>query len=419
MLRLTRKSWLTSLRVITQLFGVFALSSVFLSLSAFAQLDQTLRVRKQYNLVSARIDSLVRAMETTEADALDTSKLPEPDDALALPSDVQVMAIFWADDEAKVWINDHFVGETRLTPVEVVVPNLYLKSDNIVRVRGWDTDYVESGFLFGLYVKKADMLHPILVSDESWEGTAGPVESITYAHSMPDIPKAEVIWSQQTFGMVEMSKRFGSGAIRDAGTAAGERRFSGAESREMSLHAFVAELAVLETERERLREDLRSRATSLTVPQYSGQSEGSLTLGKAGPLQEFSTKPVSEQVKQWAETLQPEQQTLVYPDRRRLRGEGAATEGGVLAAASGDGERNQSYQPPSDRRNREPGSQEGQHGAAGGGGGDGGADGQVSASGGGFGGRASRLGLLIPTLILASYAVYATREWRRLSREAA
>lgn len=386
-----------------------------------ATLDETLAIRKQYNVVSAKIDSLVRAMREQDASSIETEKLPDGREALNLPDDTQVVAIFWADDEAQVWINDHFIGETRLTPVEVVVPNLYLKSDNVIRAKGWDTDYVESGFLFGLYLKRNGKLHPVVVSDDSWTGVTAPLETITYAHTMPDIPQAEVIWSPNTFGLVEMTTRFSAGRVREAAASTGDT-FTASETREMSLHAFVAELSVLETERERLRSELRRRSSTLSVPGFSGQSNaGALTLGKAGPLKEHVTKPVSEKVKAWSEQLPAEQQGLIYPERRRLRGEGEATAQGELAAAAGGVEdRDKAYVPPSDRRNREPGSEDGQPGAAGGGGGEGESEGEPGAAGGGgFTGRSSRLGLLVPTIILAAYAVYATRTWRKLSNEAA
>jgi hypothetical protein len=385
-----------------------------------AELDETLVVRREYNAVSARIDSLVRAMEARDVGALETAKLPDGRESIALPEDSEVVAIFWGDDEAKVWINDHFVGETRLTPVEVIVPALYLKSNNVIRARGWDTDYVESGFLFGLYLRRNEVLHPIVVSDESWYGVNGPVETITYAHSLPDIPKAEVIWSDRTFGAIEMTVQFDAGKIRRSAQDGGESQFAGGESREMTLHAFVAELAALETDRERLRAELKRRASKLSVPGYTGsQSLTSLTLGKAGPLMEHTTQPVSEQVKRWTEQLPAEQQALVIPSRRGLRGEGQATvAGGQVTGAGGDEDRRAAYVAPSDRRNEQPGTEDGRAGASGkGGGGSEDEMGTGSIGGGGFVGRASRLGLLIPTLLLATYAVYATREWRRLSQQ--
>ena len=85
--------------------------------------------------------------------------------------------IFWADDEARVWLNDFPVGETRLTPVEVTVPDLYFQGQNRLRVRCWDTDRVESGFLGGLYLKdRAGRLYPIVVSNGTWETTGGRVQ---------------------------------------------------------------------------------------------------------------------------------------------------------------------------------------------------------------------------------------------------
>ncbi|MBS14502.1 MAG: hypothetical protein CME19_23305 [Gemmatimonadetes bacterium] len=356
-------------------------------------------------------------MESRDAGTLDVEKLPDGDDSVQLPSNVDLVAIFWADDEAKVWINDHFVGETRLTPVEVEIPSLYLRSSNVVRARGWDTDLVESGFLFGLYLRRAGVLHPVVVSDDGWTGVSGPVETITYAHSLPDILQAEVIWGETTFGVVEMTRRFGMAQVRDAGGGAGDD-FTGGDRRDMSSHAFVAELSVLETERARLRSELKAVASTLSVAAFTGSVDGgALTLGKAGPLKEAVTKPVSEKVKAWSERLPPEHQTLIYPERRRLRGEDAATVAGerVVPAGGVDG-RTTVYQPPTDRENRRPGATKGV--VAGDGDGLGEADGSGGyPGGGGFAGRASRLGLLIPTLILTAYAVYATRQWRRLSEE--
>ena len=382
-----------------------------------ADLGETVAFRKQYNRVASRIDSLVRAMQAKDVGALQTDRLPDGRDVLRLPNDTQVVAIFWADDEAKIWINDYFVGETRLTPVEVVIPELYLRSTNVVRVRGWDTDYVESGFLFGLYLRRQGRLHAIVVSDDSWEGIGGPVESIMYAHSLPDIPSAEVIWGTRTFGVVEMQTWFDAGSVRQAGQDAGADPVSGV-AREMSLHRFVAKLAVLETERDRLSAELRKRSVALSVPAYRGTSvQGSLTLGKAGPLEEGTTQPVANKVRTWSDKLPREQRSLIYPDRRVLRGEAEATHlGDLVTGAAGGTNRADAYTPPSDRRNTAPGSQDGSSGS-----GTAGAEGEEEAGshtaggGGGFAGRASRLGLLVPALILATYAVYATRQWRRMS----
>jgi hypothetical protein len=216
-----------------------------------------------------------------------------------------------------------------------------------------------------------------------------------------------------------MMARFGAAQVQQAGLAVEQSTFANGERQEMSLHAFVAELAVLETDRERLKAELRRRASTLSVPGYTGSGGMmSLTLGKAGPLKEGITKPVSEQIKRWSEQLPPEQKTLVIPDRRALRGEGASTAAGEVAAgAAGSGDRRNEYVPPSDRRNEQPGTEDGQPGSAGGGGG--GTEEATGAGGaaGGFGGRASRLGLLLPALILATYALYATRQWRRISRK--
>ncbi|MBK34111.1 MAG: hypothetical protein CME26_01105 [Gemmatimonadetes bacterium] len=381
---------------------------VLVSEGVYAANDEALTLRQEYNTVTARIDSLVRTMGVDDRNALDTTRLPEELETSIVPDGRDVVLIFWADDEAKVWVNDYFVGETRLTPIEVIVPSLYLRSTNRIRVRCWDTDWVESGLLLGLYLRgEGGTLHPIVTSDASWEGVGGSVEEIAYAHSLPDIPDAEVVWGPRVFGLVEMTKSFDRTHIREA--AARDANQARGEAREMRYHDFVGQLALLESERSRLSEELRSRATASAVPGFSGAGVGAgLTLGKAGPLEEKASRPVSAAVGRWAKTLRPAIRKLVYPDRRHLRGEGSATEAGE-APASGDehGDRTATYRPPSDRRNSQPGMETGSSSDDGGGGG------APAIPSGGGGGRATRLGLLIPTGILSAYVLFVLLQLRK------
>ena len=75
--------------------------------------------------------------------------------------------IFWADDEAEVFINGYRVAQTRLTPVQIEIPKLYLREQNVIQAHCWDTDGVESGFMAGLYVRdEQGRLRPVLVTDE-------------------------------------------------------------------------------------------------------------------------------------------------------------------------------------------------------------------------------------------------------------
>ena len=127
--------------------------------SGYVDAVDRVALRREYNDVSAAVDSLVRMMQKADAEVL--KKLPEARPERVLPEGMTAVMIFWADDEARVWLNDFPVGETRLTPVEVTVPDLYFQGQNRLRVRCWDTDRVESGFLGGLYLKDgAGRLYP-------------------------------------------------------------------------------------------------------------------------------------------------------------------------------------------------------------------------------------------------------------------
>ena len=324
--------------------------------------------------------------------------------------------IFWADDEARVWLNDFPVGETRLTPVEVTVPDLYFQGQNRLRVRCWDTDRVESGFLGGLYLKdSAGRLYPIVVSNGAWETTGGWVTEIIYAHPMPDIPGAQPIWGRRMFGFVDMAITFDRGAIDRAVETASARSIA-ARQQAMDYHTFAQQLAILQARREKLRADL-ARQGDPSVPLYNRERarSASLTLGKAAPLTEKVSAPVAENMRSWSEKLPAVQQQLIYPDRRALKGESAVTavEDDVVSTASDRGSREQAYRPPEERGGMKSETKTKDEGV----------DAQVQPQGmrrGGGGGQSSqatRLGLLLPTLIVGIYVLYVAIRWQSLMGE--
>ena len=381
--------------------------------------SELLGLRREYNAASAEIDSLVRAMEAVDPEALDVAKLPEGDGEPTIPDGMEAVLIFWADDEARVWVNDYPVGETRLRPVEVTVPALYFGVRNRIRARCWDTDWVESGFLCGLYLKDgAGSLHPILVSDGTWETGGGKAQEITYAHPVPDVPGAETIWGTRIFGTVELTQTFDRQAIRHAASKAALAGRSPPEARKrrMEYHDFVQRLTLLEERREELKRVLLEQGgPHLRAPVYSGPERRSLslTLGKAGPLQERVSTVVAERVQSWAQELPEAQKRLVYPERRGLKGEAAANPAFQQEAPVGGrgGERQRRYRPPEERGSTPPGTVRGE---VRGGGTETGL-GTAATGGGGRTVRAARLGLWVPTLILALYVGYVMFRWQDLT----
>lgn len=381
--------------------------------------EQALALRQEYNAVSAAIDSLVRQMQMVDAGVLDGPRLPEGRTQQIVPQGMSLVMIFWADDEAQVWLNDFPVGETRLTPVEVVAPDMYLRGQNQIRARCWDTDWVESGFLCGLYLKDGSgTLYPIVVSDGEWNTPEGKAIEIAYAHPLPDIPGAEVIWGPRTFGVVALSVDFDQGAVRDAAhKAAAGGLPEQTKSQAMDYHAFVQQLSVFQARREVLQEALSAGGDLVDIPVFEGASGRSvgLTLGKAGPLKEAVSAPVAEQVRAWSRDLPEAQQKLIYPDPRALKGEGAANLSDAAFTAEAMGQRQEAYTPPEERGASRPGTGEGARGRGVAGQSNVTGEGQEGAVAGGLGGgmgRASRWGLLLPTLIMGVYVVYVITNWQ-------
>ena len=85
--------------------------------------DDVVALRQQYNQVSASIDTLVRLYGGDKLRELAKRK----GDSRLLPANSKLILIFWADDEAELLLNGHRIGETRLTPVRVEIPVVYLR----------------------------------------------------------------------------------------------------------------------------------------------------------------------------------------------------------------------------------------------------------------------------------------------------
>ena len=403
---------------------IYAVKAAILSLFVVGYVDaverDVLEQRQEYNDVSAAVDSLVRMMQVVDTEALKGPKLPEGRDERIVPEGMSAVMIFWADDEAQIWLNDFPVGETRLTPVEVAIPDLYFRGQNTLRARCWDTDFVESGFLCGLYLKDGvGGLQPVVVSNGQWKTVEGYAMEITYAHPSPDIPGAEPIWGPRVFGVVELSVTFDQEAIECAIhiTVHTPAKPMTARRQARDYHTFAQQMAVLQARREKLKGDL-GVGSHLNVPVYEGKRgrSASLTLGKAGPLAEDVSAPVAEKIRSWSQALPESQQQLIYPDRRALKGEAAANlaDGGAVSTSGDGGSREQAYKPPEERGGMPQGtsSQKGQ-----------GAKGRSNTvgrgvdGGGGMLSHVTRLGLLLPTIIMGLYILYVVTHWQSLTGE--
>ena len=384
--------------------------------------EKLFELRREYNLVSAGIDSLVRTMQKIDDEVLKKPTVPEHRTERIIPNGMSLVMIFWADDEARIWLNDFVVGETRLTPVEVTVPDLYLKGQNQIRARCWDTDGVESGFICGLYLRDAaGVLYPVVVSNDQWASTdGGQAIAITYAHPSPDIPGAEPIWGTHVFGVLELTVSFDQAAVQNAVSKATQGRApEQVQQRDMNYHDFVKQLSILQARRESLLKDMQAFSASvMSIPSFSGKSgrKVSLTLGKAGPLKEAMSEPISEKVRLWSQALPEEQAALIYPDKRMLKGEVAVnmSDGDFVPVGGDGGARKQDYTPPKElgpAKGKDQSS--GQKGVSAESNLEG--EGGLGSAGGGMFGRASRLGLLVPTLILGLYVLYVISHWKSIT----
>ena len=181
---------------------------------ATAAADDVVALRQQYNQVSASIDTLVRLYGGDKLRELAKRK----GNNRLLPANSKLVLIFWADDEAELFLNGHRIGETRLTPTRVEIPAVYLRTSNVLRAHCWDTDRVESGFMAGLYLQdgRGRLRKVLATGDGRWWVDSQRAEPRFYNHSLPDIPGAEVIWGTKLFGEVELEARFDAAQLARA-----------------------------------------------------------------------------------------------------------------------------------------------------------------------------------------------------------
>ena len=316
-----------------------------------AAADDVVALRQQYNHVSASIDTLVRLYGGDKLRELTKRKA----DSRLLPADSKLVLIFWADDEAELFLNGHRIGETRLTPARVEIPVVYLRESNVLRAHCWDTDRVESGFMAGLYLQDGrGRLRKVLVTgDGRWWVDGQRAEPRFYNHSLPDIPGAEVIWGTTLFGEVELETQFDAAQLarasrrRPLGGAAGN-----AAHQPMETHLVVSRLVHLQKQRDELAQELRARRSSTQDVLYQGFVRGRLafSLGKASKLAEVESIDAAKKLLAWTEVLPAKERELIFPKKQALKGTShIAPQRAVTGTARGEADRRRDYAPPAAR----------------------------------------------------------------------
>ena len=319
----------------------------------------SLSLRRQYNAVAAAVDTIMRQLRRDRVDELTGDSQP----LNLLPNDAKVVLLFWADDEAELFLNGTPVSATRLTPTRVEIPGFYLRENNLLQAHCRDTDRVESGFMAGLYVEWSDGgMRPVVTTGEgSWQlGKGSPQKAtareILYTHTQPDIPEARVIWGEKLFGEVWLSVPFSAADVR----AAGDRGPAGlrlprdwGRAQPMDFHLSISRLVHLQEERRRLARVLEARHSELEpYLRFRGGhlSPIAYSLGKSEPLsEERKSVASSARLVKWVKQLPSEDRALVLGPARQLKGASAATpEEFASRSEAGREDRRLDYQPPRD-----------------------------------------------------------------------
>ena len=313
--------------------------------------DNAAELRRQYNQVAASIDTLVRLYGGERLEELSARQgKPSP-----LPAGQKLVLIFWADDEAQLYLNGQPIGSTRLTPTRIEIPAMYLRDENVLSAHCWDTDRVESGFMAGLYLQDArTRLRRVLVTDEENWWVGGERAKVRfYSHTVPDIPGAEVIWGAGLFGEFQIEAAFNAGQLnRAAQSRPLASRPPGASREPMEAHLVASRLVQLQRERDELAQGLERRRSPVHDVRYQGYIKGRLafTLGKAGALAEVQSVSTAQQLAAWAAALPAQQRDLVFHERRELKGVRHATSARSFMGGRGAaGERRSDYVPPAER----------------------------------------------------------------------
>ena len=313
--------------------------------------EDVVALRRQYNQVSASIDTLVRLYG---GDSLREVAKRKGNSRL-LPANSKLVLIFWADDEAELYLNGHPIGETRLTPTKVEIPVVYLRKSNVLRAHCWDTDRVESGFMAGLYLQdgRGRLRKVLATGDGRWRVAGQPAEPRFYNHSLPDIPGAEVIWGTTLFGEVELEARFDAAQLA---RAARRRPLAGAagvaKHQPMETHLVVSRLVHLQKQRDELAQKLQARRTPTEDVLYQGFVRGRLafSLGKAGKLAEVESIDAAKKLLAWTEALPAPERALIFPKKQALKGTSHVVPQRALAGTGrGEADRRRDYAPPAAR----------------------------------------------------------------------
>lgn len=321
--------------------------------STAAAADDVVALRQQYNQVSASIDTLVRLYGGDKLRELAKRK----GNNRFLPANSKLILIFWADDEAELYLNGNRIGETRLTPIRVEIPVVYLRESNVLRAYCWDTDRVESGFMAGLYLQDGSgRLRKVLATgDGRWWVAGQRAEPRFYSHSLPDIPGAEVIWGTKLFGEVELEARFDAAHLA---RAARRRPLTGAvdagtaRDQPMETHRVVSRLVSLQKQRDELAQKLHVRRSATQDVLYQGFMRGRLafSLGKASRLAEVESIDAAKKLLAWTEALPVEQRELIFPKKQALKGTShVVPERASSSTARGEADRRRDYTPPTGR----------------------------------------------------------------------
>lgn len=312
----------------------------------------TLELRREYNDVVAAIDTIVRTYGRAQVSALAANEGA----LLGLPPGARIALLFWADDEAQIYLNGNPVGRTRLTPTRVEIPSIYLERQNELRAHCWDTDRVESGFMAGLYVEDGGGgLHPVITTTEGrWKSDNGQAQEIFYTHSQPDIPRAEVMWGERLFGEVQLSVSFSAAEVlRALQSPALASDVEAWRNEPMHFHQVIARLMQLQGRRQELREVLRADGPRLgSHLRYRGEIESDLsfTLGRAAPLAENANAFLQANLEEWIRQLPAQDRDLVLGEARRLKGVEAVTPAVAFEGArAASGDRWRDYVPPPER----------------------------------------------------------------------
>ncbi len=316
-----------------------------------AAADDVVALRQQYNQVSASIDTLVRLYGGDKLREVAKRK----GNSRLLPANSKLVLIFWADDEAELYLNGHPIGETRLTPTKVEIPVVYLRKSNVLRAHCWDTDRVESGFMAGLYLQdgRGRLRKVLATGDGRWRVAGQPAEPRFYNHSLPDIPGAEVIWGTTLFGEVELEARFDAAQLARAGR---RRPLAGAagvaKHQPMETHMVVSRLVHLQKQRDELAQKLQARRTPAQDVLYQGFVRGRLafSLGKAGKLAEVESIDAAKKLLAWTEALPAPERALIFPKKQALKGTSHVVPQRALAGTGrGEADRRRDYAPPAAR----------------------------------------------------------------------